>query len=140
MNGPKVAVISNHIWRERFNADPNIIGQSITLTEASYTVIGVMPPKFEFPKGVDLWLPLSASMNARTVVNRGAVFLQAVGKLKPGVSREQAEAELNTIIARLAEQYPETQAARQRRRSHIICGATRVRRCGYCWRGRQCCC
>lgn len=114
VNGPKVVVISDRIWRERFNADPNIIGQTITLTEASYSVIGVMPPKFEFPKGVDLWLPLSASMNARTVANRGAVFLQAVGKLKPGVSREQVEAELNTIIARIAAQYPETQAAGHR--------------------------
>ncbi len=114
VSGPKVVVISDRIWRERFNADPNIIGQSITLTEANYMVVGVMPPKFEFPKGVDLWLPLSATMNARTVASRGAVFLQAVGKLKPGVSREQAEAELNLIIARIAAQYPETNATGQR--------------------------
>ena len=114
VNGPKVVVISDRIWRERFNADPKIIGQTVTLTEAGYTVVGVMPAKFEFPKGVDLWLPLSATMNARTVTSRGAVFLQAVGRLRPGVSPEQAEAELNTIIARLAAQYPETNAAGQR--------------------------
>ena len=114
VNGPKVVVISDRVWRERFNADPNIIGQTVTLTEAGYTVVGVMPAQFEFPKGVDLWLPLSATMNARTVTSRGAVFLQAVGRLRPGVSPEQAEAELNTIIARLAAQYPETNAAGHR--------------------------
>jgi putative ABC transport system permease protein len=57
LNGPKVVVLSDRIWRERFNADPNIIGQSIRLTEENFTVVGVMPAKYEFPKGVDLWLP-----------------------------------------------------------------------------------
>ncbi|HXU35133.1 MAG TPA: ABC transporter permease [Blastocatellia bacterium] len=110
----RVAVLSDHLWRERFNADPQIIGQSITLTQQATTVIGVMPANFEFPKGADLWLPLRAAMNPRTLENRGAVFLQAIGRLKPGVTLEQAEAELNTIIARVAAQHPETEAEGQR--------------------------
>src|SRR6185369_7151788 len=114
VNGPKVVILSDHIWRERFNADPNIIGQSITLTEEGFTVVGVMPAKFKFPKGADLWLPLQTTMAARTTQNRGASFLQAVGRLRPGVTLAQAEAEMNTIIARIAAQHPETEAAGHR--------------------------
>lgn len=110
VNAPKVVVISDRLWRERFDADPDIIGQPITLTQAGYTIIGVMSAKFEFPKGVDLWLPLTATMSARAVENREAVFLQAVGRLKAGVTLEQAEAELNIIIARIAAEHPETEA------------------------------
>jgi len=114
VNGPKVAILSDGVWRERFSADPNIIGQTITLTEQGYTVVGVMPAKFEFPKGVDLWLPLRATMLARATENRGATFLQAVGRLKPGVTIAQAEAEMNTVISSIAAQHPETQATGHR--------------------------
>jgi predicted permease len=114
LNGPKVVILSDRIWRERFDADPNIIGQGITLTEAAYTVVGVMPPIFEFPKGVDLWLPIRTIVAPRVAESRGASFLQAVGRLEPGVTIAQAEVELNTIISRLAAQYPETNAAGHR--------------------------
>jgi putative ABC transport system permease protein len=110
VNGAKVVVLSDQLWRERFNADPKIIGQTITLSQQSFTVVGVMPATFAFPKGVDLWTPLLPAMNQRAVESRGGAFLQAVGRLKPGVTLDQAEADLNTIIARLAEQYPETEA------------------------------
>ena len=110
MNAAKVAVLSDRLWREQFDADPQIIGQTVTLTGQGFTVVGVMPPAFEFPRGVDLWVPLVATMGPRAVASRGAVFLQAVGRLKPGVSREQAEAELNTVIARVAREHPETAA------------------------------
>ena len=114
VNGAKVVILSNRIWRERFNADPNIIGQSVTLTEANYTVVGVMPAKFEFPKGVDLWLPIRTTMPARTTENYGASFLTAVGRLKPGVTLAQAETDLNTIVARIATAHPEMEAAGHR--------------------------
>jgi putative ABC transport system permease protein len=110
VNGAKVVVLSDQLWRERFNADPKIIGRTITLSQQSFTVVGVMAPAFAFPRGVDLWTPLLPSMNQRAVESRGATFLQAVGRLKPGVTLDQAEADLNTIVARLAEQYPETEA------------------------------
>ncbi len=110
VNAPRVAVISDRLWRDRFNADPEMIGQTITLTQHGFTVVGVMPAKFEFPKGADLWVPLRATMNARGIENRGAVFLQAIGRLKPDVTTEQAEAELNTIISRVAAEHPETKA------------------------------
>ncbi|MDX6613984.1 MAG: hypothetical protein QOD75_3170 [Blastocatellia bacterium] len=107
---PNVVVLSNRLWRERFNSDANIVGQSITLSQQSFTVLGVMPASFEYPKGVDLWKPLLTSMTPREMENRGAVYLQAIGRLKPGVSLAQAESELNTIIARVAAQHPETKA------------------------------
>jgi putative ABC transport system permease protein len=110
MNGAKVVVLSDQLWRERFNADPRIIGQTVMLSQQGFTVIGVMPSSFAFPKGVDLWVPLKTVTPQRSVESRGAVYLQAVGRLKPGVTLDQAEADLNTIIARLAEQYPVTEA------------------------------
>jgi putative ABC transport system permease protein len=112
--GPAVVVISDRLWRERFGADPKIVGQSVTLSQTPFNVIGVMPPSFNFPAGVDLWIPLLTVANPRGLENRGVVYLQAVGRLKEGVSHEQAEADLNTVVARLAAQYPETQAAGQR--------------------------
>jgi putative ABC transport system permease protein len=114
LNGPKVVILSDRVWRERFNADPKIVGQSITLTEQGYTVVGVMPAKFEFPKGVDLWLPIRTTMPTRATESRGATFLLAVGRLKPGVTLAQAEAEMNTIISRIAAQHPDTEAAGHR--------------------------
>jgi putative ABC transport system permease protein len=114
LSGPKVVILSDRIWRERFNSDPNIIGQGITLTEGAYTVVGVMPAKFEYPRGVDLWLPIRTTTAPRIAESRGAQFLQAVGRLKPGVTIEQAEVELNSIISRLAAQYPQTEASGHR--------------------------
>ncbi|MBO0862395.1 MAG: ABC transporter permease [Chloracidobacterium sp.] len=110
VNGAKVVVLSDQLWRERFNADPYIIGQTIMLSQEGFTVVGVMPSTFAFPRGVDLWTPLKVGMSQRLFEGRGATFLQAVGRLKPGVTLYQAEADLNTIIARLAEQYPETES------------------------------
>ncbi len=112
--GPAVVVLSDRLWRERFGARPEVVGQTVVLNQTGFQVIGVMPPAFNFPSGVDLWIPLLAVANPRGIENRGAVYLQTVGRLKDGVTREQAAAELDTIIARLAAQYPETQAAGQR--------------------------
>lgn len=103
-------VLSYHLWQTHFNGAPNIIGQQVTLRGANYNIIGVMPAEFEFPKGADVWTPLTATMSQRAVENRGSVFLQAIGRLKPGATIEQANAELNTITERLAKQYPETDA------------------------------
>ena len=114
VGGPPVVVLSERLWRERFGSDPNVVGQTITLTEQGFTVVGVMPQQFEFPKGADLWIPLQATMRPRAIENRSAEFLQVVGKLKPGVSLPEAEAELNAIIARVAREHPETKAEGQR--------------------------
>lgn len=109
-----VVILSHRLWRQQFNADPNLIGQTISLNDRGFNVVGVMPVTFEFPKGADVWSPLSATMGGGALQNRQAVFLQAVGRLKPGVTVAQAEAELNTIISRLAVEHPENAAAGHR--------------------------
>ena len=129
-----VAVISHSLWQRRFNADPNLIGQmiafndggnqsaleaavkpdqTIKLNDVDFTVVGVMPPDFEFPKGVDMWVPLSAASGKYLVESRLG-FLQAVGRLKPSVTPEQAKAELDAIIGRIAAQHPEMRASGER--------------------------
>src|SRR5262249_2154172 len=114
LNGPKVVALGDRLWRERFNADPNVIGQTITLTGQSFTVIGVLPAQFDFPKGAEIWVPFQTVARPQLLQNRQARFLQIVGKLQAGVSLRQAEAELNTIIARIAKDHPETKAEGQR--------------------------
>src|SRR5215212_5261183 len=114
VGGPAAVVISDRLWRERFGADPGAVGQAVTLNQTAFQIIGVMPSAFNFPSGVDLWIPLLTSANPRGIENRGVVYLQTVGRLKDGVTQAQAAAELDTITSRLAAQYPETQAAGQR--------------------------
>jgi predicted permease len=109
-----VVILSHRLWRERFNADPNLIGKMITLNDTGFSVVGVLPANFEFPKGAEIWSPLSGNVGGGALQNRQAVFLQAVGRLKPGVTSAQAEAELNTIIGRIAAAHPETEAAGNR--------------------------
>ena len=106
----RVAVISHRLWRNQFGADASVIGQTVTLNDTGFSVVGVMPADFEFLKGVDIWSPLSANIGGGALENRFAVFLQAVGRLKPGATREQAEAELNAVIGRIAAAHPETGA------------------------------
>ncbi|MBA2340498.1 MAG: ABC transporter permease [Pyrinomonadaceae bacterium] len=111
---PIVVVISNDLWRRRFSSDPNITGKQLTLdANKSATVIGVMPADFKFPvdfSNVDFWLPLDPTdeLNAERDTN----YLQIVGRLKPNVSLTQAQAEMNTITARLEQEYPEENAGR----------------------------
>jgi len=104
-----VAIISESLWKRRFGTDPNVLGQSVTLSAASYTIIGVMPPGFPFPdRETDLWTPIA--FTARQAQQHGSHFLTVIGRLKNGVGTSEADAELKTIAARLAEQYPNSNA------------------------------
>jgi putative ABC transport system permease protein len=105
--GNRVAVMSHGLWQRRFGSDPNLVGQALTLNGASYTVVGVMPPHFQFPSHTDeLWVPIAFTQ--QEAANRGRHFLQVIARTKPGVTLEQAQTELNTIAARLQQQYPNT--------------------------------
>lgn len=102
-----VLMLSNRLWRRRFAADPAIVGQTLTLNSQSYTVVGVMPQRFEFPTREDeLWIPMAFS--AEEAGRRGSHYLEVIGRTKPGVTPEQAQAEMNTIGARLEQQYPDS--------------------------------
>ena len=102
-----VVLLSNGLWKRKFGSSPGIIGQTLRLDGVTYTVIGVMPPGFAFPTGADMWGPLDFGIAARPE-ERGAHGFWAVGRLKPNVSLEQAQSEMNIIANRLAENYPAT--------------------------------
>ena len=109
--GP-TAVISHSLWLNHFSADPTLVGRQITLDGSGYTVIGIMPADFDFPSGADIWTPLELSRSA--VGNRGVVYLQLVGRLKPDVSLAQAQTNLDAVIANIADQHPEGHTVNQR--------------------------
>jgi putative ABC transport system permease protein len=105
--GPAVAVISDTLWRERFRADPSVVGRVWNFGGATRVIVGVMPPWMRYPTATtEAWLPVQAS--ATLMRARQARFYTAIARLKPGVTEAQARAELNAIQARLGEQFPET--------------------------------
>ncbi|MBA3763524.1 MAG: ABC transporter permease, partial [Chthoniobacterales bacterium] len=108
--GPGVVVLTYQLWQRAFGGDPKILGQQITVSARSWTVIGVMPQGWKFPvedERIDYVVPLQY-LAASALTNRGSHFLSVVGRLKPGVVMRQAEAELSAISGRLSKQYPDT--------------------------------
>ena len=108
-----VVVLSQALFQRRFNSDASVLNQSVILDGKSYTIVGVMPGSFEFPiqnEPVQLWTTIAgdATGNEPITTQRGAHFLHAIGRLKNGVSQQQAQVEVNTIAARLEQQYPDT--------------------------------
>ncbi|HUR58142.1 MAG TPA: ABC transporter permease [Opitutaceae bacterium] len=105
-----LAVLSHDFWRTRFHSTPGVIGQRIKLTDVDYTIIGVMPAGFHgLDDSTQLWVPMT-TIGAATWNNRGNRGLEAVGRLKPGVTLEQAQAELAAVGLKLAEQFPQSNA------------------------------
>ena len=102
-------VISHGLWQSQFGGDPAVLGRTINLNGAPYTIIGVMPPTFYFPsRDKQLWTALT--LRAENFDNRNNNYIEAVGRLKPGVTFEQARTELVLLAARLARDYPQTNA------------------------------
>src|SRR5262245_39591117 len=101
-----VVVLSHALWQNRFGGDAGVIGQSITLDGRGYTVIGVMPAGFVFPSRPDIWAPVGPLSSSSDWQDRGNHKLWGVARLKPGVTLEQARAEMNAIAIRLGQQYP----------------------------------
>jgi putative ABC transport system permease protein len=108
-----IVVLSDALWRRRFGADSAIIGKPVTLDGKSYAVVGIAPAGFQYPDKTEAWLPplkLAPEFNELVDVTqkRGMGYLSAVALLKPGVSVQQAATEMETITARLRQQYPQT--------------------------------
>ena len=101
---PDVALISDAVWRRRYGGDPGVVGRATRVNGVVTTIIGVLPPRFGFPNTQDVWLPLRAQPSATR--NQG-MSVSVIGRLRPGVTTEEADRELAAIAARLAEQYPE---------------------------------
>ena len=104
---PAVVVLGNGIWKNRYGRDPSIIGRSIKINDIVSTVIGVMPEGFKFPNNADLWLPL-VHMPRLAEQKRDNRNVEAFGKLADGVTRQQAQSEMNTIAGQLRHDYPDT--------------------------------
>lgn len=111
----RVVILGHALWQSRFSSDPNIVGKSLTLNNNSYTVVGVMPSSFQFPVGfgymgkvlndpIDLYVPVAATS---AELRRGNYSFFAIGRLRPGVTIDQARADMTTIEKRLEQQYPE---------------------------------
>jgi putative ABC transport system permease protein len=104
-----VVLLSHGFWQRRFGADPTIVGTTLTLSGQPYTVIGVMPAQFGFPDTTtEVWAPMG--FTARDAQNHGGHFISAIASLKPGVTLEQARADLTNIARRLEQQYPDSNA------------------------------
>ena len=105
-----VVILSEGLWQGRYAGDPKIIGHNITIGGEAYTVVGVMPGRFQFPlMGIaNLWTPLALTDKQRA--NRAGSWLPAFGRLKPGVTQEQAEAEASVFFSGLEKQFPQTNA------------------------------
>lgn len=103
----RVAIVNYVVWRDRFSADPNLVGQTITLNGQIFTVVGIMPEEFRAPYSeVEVWVPMQHHPNFSP--ERKDSITGVLGRLKSGVSLQQAQTEMETIAARLADQYPET--------------------------------
>ena len=105
---PQVVILSHHLWQDRFGSDPNLIGKSITLDDKTRTVVGVLANDVSVLSRADLWFP--APFQNQGMQSRRSHFLRPVGLLRRGVTISQAQAELDTIAARLGREYPDTNA------------------------------
>ncbi|HKP87588.1 MAG TPA: ABC transporter permease [Blastocatellia bacterium] len=103
-----VVVMGEQLWRRRFNSDPNIAGKAIDLGGQSFTVVGVIAQGAQLPlmpNDIDLWAPVSQGFG---MTNRRGHYLSVIARLKPGVTREQAQADMDSIAASIAEKYPDS--------------------------------
>ena len=104
-DAPAVVIIGHSLWTTRYRADPQIVGREILVDDKPHTVIGVMPQGFAFPENQRLWTPLEPQVYNNT---RDARYLFTFGRLRPDATAAGALADLNTIAARLAREYPAT--------------------------------
>ncbi len=109
--GERQLVVSAGAWARRFGRDPQVVGRSVRLDDQSYTVVGVMPAEFQFPPAdpaVEFWSPLVLEPGAQP--SRPHRMYNAIGRMKPGVSVEQAAADLEAVAAGVAAENPDSQA------------------------------
>ena len=102
--GGRVAVIGYGMWQREFGADPQLIGRTISLNGEPYAVVGIAPPSFNFPRRSEIWTPAVLAEDKR---DQGSNYLMIIGRLKDGVTVEQAQAQMNQVAAVQAQEYPE---------------------------------
>lgn len=135
--GSRVILISHALWVSQFGADKSIVGRSVRLSDQLYTIVGVMPPAFRFPvtrPTNSVWMTLAVDNDPSDphpiAQNRGAHFLNVIGRLKPGVSTTQATQDLDLIARSLSKQYPNSNTRRDAARAvpevKALLGDTRI--------------
>jgi putative ABC transport system permease protein len=120
----RVAIIANSLWQRRFGSDPAIINKTITTNGIARTVIGVLPEGFNYPKGAEIYSPIA--MTPELMKSRGNHSYYVIGRLKDGVTRQNAQADVDTITARLAAQYPDTNVGLGATVYSIVADTTRI--------------
>jgi putative ABC transport system permease protein len=118
VKGNHAVLLSHQVWQQRFGSDPGVIGRVLTLNALSFTIVGVMPAGFQFPiqpVAIDVWVTHAveketADGSKPMTDERGAHYMSVIGRLKPGVTLTQAQADLSTIAANLEKQYHRSNA------------------------------
>lgn len=108
-SGANLVVLSDAFWRNTLHGDPHILGESITLNGKLFSVIGIMPPEFDYPPKTDLWMPLHLS----NVTDYEHGFIHTIGRLRPGVSMAQAQTRMNALERQIDSLHPETNAGKE---------------------------
>jgi putative ABC transport system permease protein len=106
----KVTILGNEIWKRDFSGDPHIVGQAVRINGKAATIIGVMPPNFKFPQNEELWVPLYNEFPLKPRGDPTSNGAQIMGRLKPGVTQDQANAEFIGLAKRIAKDNPKTNA------------------------------
>src|SRR6266849_1884565 len=102
--GPRVLLLSHGVWQRRYAADPSVIGRTITVNGNPHTIIGVMPPRFQFPEQAQLWVPMTPIEYASA---RNSRSLQVMARLKPGASLQDARQDIAAVADQLAREQRE---------------------------------
>jgi len=103
-----LVMIGGDLWQRKFGSAQDVVGKALTLDDKTYTIVGVVPANFTLFRGTDVYVPIGQWSNNALKVRSAGLGLHGIGRLKPGVTIAQAQADLNTVMARLAETYPET--------------------------------
>lgn len=106
-----VVVISYNLWQRRFGGDPSLIGRTITLDQEPYMVVGVMPADFQFPKECEVWMPLAFDDESQRPEDK-SLRLEMFARLNPGVTLQQAQADMSGIARKLERDHPENNTGR----------------------------
>ncbi len=120
----RVAIIAHSLWQRRFGSDPAIVNKTITTNGISRTVIGVLPEGFNYPKGAEVYAPIA--MTPELMKSRGSHSFNVIGRLKDGVTLQNAQADIDTITGRLATQYPDTNVGLGATVYSIVADTTRI--------------
>jgi putative ABC transport system permease protein len=102
----RVAILGDRLWKRRFGGDPSIVGRNIRFDDENYTVIGIMPPNYEYPMTMEVWTPYAMTPARRA--SRTNHSMQTIARMKPGVTLQQAASDVERVSARLEQLYPNT--------------------------------